>query len=105
MYERMAGGDPSGHSKRLLGCRPSPSCSSFTKKVREHKPTEAAPTQHAAADQHASKPMLVAAALILLLDVVIVLLLAPLAKEACRIVNLADPARLLPAPLGLSGAA
>ena len=50
--------------------------------------------------------MLVAAALILLLvDVVIVLLLAPLAKEACRIVNLADPARLLPAPLGLSGAA
>jgi len=105
----MAGGDPSGHSTRLLGCRPSPSCSgrtSFTKKVREHKPTEAAPTQHAAADQQASKSMLVAAALILLLvDVVIVLLLAPLAKEACRIVNLADPARLLPAPLGLSGAA
>ena len=81
----MAGGDPSGHSTRLLGCRPSPSCSSFTKEVREHKPTEAAPTQHAAADQQASKPMLVAAALILLLvDVVIVLLLAPLAKEACE---------------------
>ena len=88
MYERMAGGDPSGHSTRLLGRRPSPSCSgrtSFTKKVREHKPTEAAPTQHAAADQQASKSMLVAAALILLLvDVVIVLLLAPLAKEACE---------------------
>ena len=84
----MAGGDPSGHSKRLLGCRPSPSCSgrtSFTKKVREHNPTEAAPTQHAAADQQASKSMLVAAALVLLLvDVVIVLLLAPLAKEACE---------------------
>ena len=83
MYERMAGEVPSGHPKRLLGCRPSPSCSSFTKKVREHKPTEAAPTQHAAADQQANKSTLVAAALILLLvDVVIVLLLlAPLPKE------------------------
>src|SRR6516165_3474715 len=76
---------PSGHSTRLLGCRPSPSCSSFTKKVREHKPTEPAPTQHAAADQQASKPMLVAAALVLLLvDVVIILFLAPLPKEACK---------------------
>ena len=79
---------PSGHSTRLLGCRPSPSCSvrtSFTKKVREHKPTQAAPTHHAAADQQASKPMLVAATLVLLLvDVVIVLFLAPLSKEACE---------------------
>ena len=82
MYERMAGGDPSGHSTRLLGCRPSPSCSvctSFTKKVREHKPTEAAPTQHAAADQQANKATLAAA--LILVDVVVVLLLAPLPKE------------------------
>jgi len=78
----------SGHSKRLLRCRPGPSCSvrtSFTKKVREHNPTEPAPTQHAAADQQANKSTLVAAALVLLLvDVVIILLLAPLPKEACE---------------------
>ena len=81
----MAGGDPPATFHGLLGCRPSPSCSSFTKKVREHQPTEAAPTHHAAADQQASKPMLVTAALVLLLvDVVIVLLLAPLPKEACE---------------------
>jgi hypothetical protein len=56
---------------------------SFTKKVRQHKPTEAAPTQHAAADQQANKATLVAAALILFLAdvVVIVLLLVPFAQE------------------------
>ena len=76
----------SGHSKRLLRCRPGPSCSvrtSFTKKVREHKPTEPAPTQHAAADQQANKSTLVAAlVLLLLVDVVVVLLLlVSLAQE------------------------
>ena len=62
----MAGGSPPAVPTRLLRCRPGPSCSvrtSFTKKVREHKPTEAAPTQHAAADQQANKPTLVAAPL------------------------------------------
>ena len=80
----MAGGSPPYHSKRLLRCRRGPSCSvrtSLPKKVREHKPTEAAPTQHAAADQQASKPMLAAALILLLVDFVIVLLLAPLPKE------------------------
>jgi hypothetical protein len=54
---------------------------SLTKKVLEHKPTEAASTQHAAADQQASKVMLVAATLILRLVDVVILLLVPLAQE------------------------
>ena len=81
----MAGRSPPAVPTRLLRCRPGPSCSvraSLAKKVREHEPTEAASTQHATADQQASKAMLVAAALIVLLvDFVIVLLFAPLPKE------------------------
>ena len=74
----------SGHSKRLLRCRPGPSCSvrtSFTKKVRQHKPPEAAPTQHAAANQQTNKSTLVAALVLFLADVVVILLLVSLAQE------------------------
>src|SRR6516162_8244275 len=81
--KRMAGGSPSGHSTRLLGCRPGPSCpvrTSFTKKVCEHKPTEAASTQHAAADQQTHEPTVVGPAL-LVLTLVVIFLLAPFAQE------------------------
>ena len=78
----------SGHSKRLLRCRADPSCSvrtSFSKKVRKHKPTQAPAASNAPADQQTSKATLMAAAFIfLLVDVVIILLLAPLPKEACE---------------------
>ena len=73
----MAGGEPPAIPTGLLRCRPGASCSvrtSFTKKVREHKPTEAAPTQHAAADQQTNKSTLVAAAalVLLLVDFVVI---------------------------------
>ena len=76
----------SGHSERLLRCRAGPSCSvrtSFSKKVRKHKPTQAPAASNAPADQQTSKATLMAAALVLFLAdvVVIVLLLAPLAKQ------------------------
>ena len=54
------------------------------KEACEKQATQAPAAHNAAADQQASKTMLVAALVLFLVDVVIVLLLVPLAKEACE---------------------
>jgi hypothetical protein len=56
---------------------------SFSKKVRKHKPTQTPAASNAPADQQTSKATLMAAALVFFLAdvIVIVVLLAPLAQE------------------------